>query len=204
MDIDIRVKLSDPERKLVRIVLGLVLVVVVGGIGLASAAPIDTNWIAPNQPVVAASLKSNLDGLQQQLSKLVVSRNGRQYSLGATYCGKTMPTNGQIANGYAGTKFLCESVAACGNSPSAHMCSNEEIVRSASLGVLLESGWYTSGVHSSYPGCGGGTCGSTQTSSDCIGWTSNNGAEYGLTWQFGGRVLTQVPCTSSQPVLCCD
>ena len=204
MDIHIRIDFSDRNRKWIRAILSVLLVLVVGGIGLASAAPIDTNWIAPNQPVVAASLKANLDGLQQQLSKVVVARNGRQYSLGATYCGKTAPTNGLIANGYAGTKSLCEAVAACGSSASAHMCSSEEILRSASMGVVIDSGWYASAVHSSYFGCSGGACGSTQTSSDCIGWTSNNGAEYGLTWQSGGRLLYQVQCGTSQPVLCCD
>lgn len=202
---ELRLDLSDRERRLVRSGLAVLAVLIVGGIGLANAAPIDTAWVAPNQPVVANLLKANLDGLQQQINKPTIVRSGRQYSLGATYCGKTTAsTNGQIPNGYAGTKFQCEAVAACGNSPSAHMCSSEELVRSASLGVIIESGWYSSAVVSMYPGCSGGTCGSTQLASDCMGWTSNNGAEYGLAWQWGGRPLHQAPCTTVLPVLCCD
>lgn len=204
MGIFIKVELSERERRFVRATLVVAAAVVLGGIGLASAAPIDTTWIKSGDPIPAASLKANLDGLQQQVTKPTISRNGKQYSLGATYCGKTATTNGQITNGYAGAKGLCEAVAACGNSPSAHMCTNEEINRSAQMGIAIDTGWYTSAAFTSYPGCSSGTCGSTQSTSDCNGWTSNNGAEYALTWNTGGRVLYYLPCTTSQPVLCCD
>lgn len=202
--IDLRLDLSKTQKGIVRaaVVTGAVLASL--GIGLAVAAPIDTTWIAANQPIPAASLKANLDGLQQQVSKPVLARNGKQYSLNATYCGKTAPTNGQVTNGYAGAKSLCETVAACGNSLSAHMCTNEEIGRSAQIGIPIDTGWYSSAAFSFYPACSSGTCGSGQSTSDCNGWSSNNAAEYALTWQTGGRVLFYVSCNNTQPILCCD
>ena len=84
--------------------------------------------------VSAAELNGNftdLDGRVGSLeSKVVVKRNGKLYSIGATYCGSTAKVlNGQITNGYAGLKSLCENLAACGPSASAHACSGEELSR---------------------------------------------------------------------------
>lgn len=204
MGIFIKVELSERERRFVRATLVVATGLVLGGIGLASAAPIDTTWIKPGDPIPAASLKANLDGLQQQLNKPTISKNGKQYSLGATYCGKTATsTNGQITNGYAGAKVLCEAVAACGNSPSAHMCTTEEVNRSAQMGITVDSGWYSATEHSTWFGCSNFQCASSQNVTDCDGWSVTYGDYYAMAWQAGGYPR-QAACNTSRPVLCCD
>jgi hypothetical protein len=80
----------------------------------------------------------------------ILNKNGKQYSLDATYCGKTAATSSPFTTGnitgYVVAKTLCESVAQCNNAPSAHMCTNEEIVRSRQLGVYVEHGWHSTGT----------------------------------------------------------
>lgn len=201
--VDVRLNLSERQKRIVRaaVVSGAVLASL--GIGLAVAAPIDTTWVVSGQPIPASSLKGNLDGLQQQITKPVLSKNGKQYSLAATYCGKTAPTNGQITNRYAGAKALCEAVPACGNSASAHMCTNEEMIRSTQLGLAIDPGWYSVAEHSTWFGCSNYQCASSQNVTDCDGWSVTYGDYYGMVWQAGGYPR-QVACNNSQPILCCD
>ena len=69
----------------------------------------------------------------------------KQISVNGTYCGITSGQyQGDISttvgattiHGYAAAKLLCEQVAACAK-PYAHMCSAEEMSRSAQLGLFL-------------------------------------------------------------------
>jgi hypothetical protein len=140
---------------------------------------------------------SDLNALVAATNKPVLTKSGHQYSMQATYCGKTAPTNGQITNGYAGAKSLCESLAACGASPSAHMCTAEELVRSAQLSVSIDSGWYSTGVFTG-PGLA-----QNEYLLDCSGWTTNVDTLVGAVWDSAARPAG-TSCKVSQPVLCCD
>jgi hypothetical protein len=137
--------------------------------------------------------------------------SGVQYSVGATkYCGASpWVTTGAIsfngAVGYAGAKAACQACADCGNSPSAHMCTAQEIIQSAQLGLqnTLPQGWYSSGL---------GTFGNSNEEGDCNGWES--GSDFGVVgpdWTSGfvanvGAVPAPglSPCTAIRPILCCD
>jgi hypothetical protein len=46
--------------------------------------------------------------------------------------------------GYSGAKAMCAASTGCGSSSSAHMCTGEEIARSAQLGINPPTGWYSS------------------------------------------------------------
>jgi hypothetical protein len=132
------------------------------------------------------------------LNKLSVVTNGSsKYSVGATaYCG-TGPTNttGAISyngkTGYAGAKAMCEASSACGNSATAHMCTSDELVRSAQLG-MTPVGWYSSGYDV--------TNVAGYHENDCGGWTSNGSYEAAAWGPNPGFDL----CGHSNPVLCCD
>lgn len=72
-----------------------------------------------------------------------VVRNG-------VYCGATSSSFTGSAGGYTAIKSLCQT--AC-NKRTAHLCSGEEVIRSASLGMLPVTGavgWYATG-HMSQP-----------------------------------------------------
>jgi hypothetical protein len=128
----------------------------------------------------------------------ILRSGGKSYSVGTTkYCGVTPLTNGQITGGYAGAKGLCEAVAACGSSPTAHMCTADELVRSAQLGVAIASGWYSSGRMSFDPTFTGGMY-------DCLGWTTTDPKGLGSFWQGNPPVPSDQPCDAPHPVLCCD
>jgi hypothetical protein len=143
---------------------------------------------------------SSLDGRVTTLekfnvgaSRIVETRNGKSWSLGAVYCGVTASTTGQIAGGYAGVKALCET--AC-TSTSAHMCTSEEIIRTAQLGVAAPAGWYSGGQWSLYNGSTG------IVDNDCTSWTSAGSLVNGYWWT--STYATVSGCSISGPALCCD
>jgi hypothetical protein len=141
---------------------------------------------------------ARVTGLQASISNPVVTRKGRQYSLGATFCGVTAtPTSGAIFNGYLGAKTSCEGTSACGNSPSAHMCSAEEVVRSMAVGIAPPTtpAWYSAGFLSG----GGGAL------FDCAGWTTASGASYGWIWpNVSLTALGYDSCGAQHVIACCD
>jgi hypothetical protein len=106
--------------------------------------------------------------------------------------------NGVI--GYRAAKLLCEKADGCA-SPTAHMCSAGEMVRSAQLGMfaagLRTSAWVSTGA--AYP------TGSAFSSADCGGWGTSNGAQTGTAFHAsqGGIVAMQVSCDQSAAIACC-
>ena len=170
------------------VVLGGALVIVA-----ATALPADAN--VPNQfstgDVLSAS-KMNADfaDIDAWRGHPVVTHGGKQWSLGAAYCGSTAATNGQITGGYAGAKSLCETACA---SPSAHMCTAEELVRTVQMGAATGAGWYADGVSDS----------SGAPASDCNGWTSSATEVFGMNWA-ASHPSVQACSYSSYGAQCCD
>ncbi len=146
----------------------------------------------------ANTLNANFVDIDKWRARPVVTRGGKKYSLGATYCGSTTTTtNGQITQGYAGTKVLCEAVAACSNSPSAHMCTSDEMVRSSVLGIVPAANvWFSAGGGMFYNG--------TYDQDDCGGWVSASNTRYGAFWSGQFNHGSATVCTATMPVACCD
>lgn len=169
-------------------------------IGLTAGAYAAIQKFTAGGKLSAAELNGNftdLDGRVGSLeSKVVVKRNGKLYSVGATYCGSTAKVlNGQITNGYAGLKSLCESLAACGPSSSAHACSGEELSRTRQMGIVVTTaGSYVSGAYSLASG---------GVMRDCVAWSSASASEFNLTWDANGP-SGLAACNDGQPILCCD
>jgi len=189
MGIDIKIKIDlTPTQK--RIMRGAVVGgVVIGALGLGLAVATPKQW-KMNDPLAAADINS----------LGIVVKNGHPYSLRATYCGKTASTTGQVTvtNGYAGAKSQCEGVTTCGGgvgSPSAHMCTGDEILRSVQVGLTVDDGWYAAG---NYANNGGNSI------YDCKGWTSNSLSDDGSFWNSSQNRPAYDHCSSSDQILCCD
>lgn len=193
MGIDIRIKLDLTPRQKRLIKAGLVVGAVIGGLGVGLAVAAPHQWKA-SDPLTASDLNS---------IAVATGPDGGRYSGGATkYCGiGATSTNGAPSYGgkagYPATKALCEASTACGNSATAHMCSTEEVIRSASMGINMPSGWYSVGVYvvqSSYP----------DLYRDCTGWTSLQSTALGTVWGNSPDAPTNQSCNVVAPVLCCD
>jgi hypothetical protein len=137
----------------------------------------------------------------------VVKNGGVSYSVGATtYCG-TGPTTitGAIsysgATGYLGGKAMCAASSGCGTSPTAHMCTMEEVIRSASLGLTIADGWINGATGMEAAEVSGS---GSYYDSDCQGWTSSVTQQYGTLWTSTGVNVTNCGGNSGYPVLCCD
>jgi hypothetical protein len=195
---EIKIVIDAPKgwkrRVLLYVVMPLGFVVVAG----VAAHAYDTTWIASGQQVSAAALKNDLDEAQTRIAALEAFRAQATadggYSLGATYCGSTPATNGQITGGYPGARALCQT--ACGGSPKAHMCTNEELVRTLQTSVASSiGGWYSTGTFV-------GAYGTGNPVADCSGWTTNSTGFYGAQWDVGSASVSL--CSLSQAILCCE
>jgi hypothetical protein len=149
----------------------------------------------------AGDLNGNFANLQGQINAgrfvRALPDSGASVSTGATlYCG-TGPTNttGVISyngTGYPAARAMCQQSSGCGSSPTAHMCSAEEMLLSAQLGISMPGGWFSSFTAAAY----------TYEVADCVGWTNNASNYLGLSWN--GTQPYVVACSTSIPVLCCD
>jgi hypothetical protein len=187
-------------------------------LALALLAPIVARALVPNTFTNGTVADANqVNANFAAVSKLIVATGS--YSIGATkYCGQTSTaTTGSFASGslvgYPAAKALCQSAQSCGPSQTAHMCTAEEMVRSAQMGVLPafspfgppSPGWYSTGT---YEQIATGT-GSTALLEDCAGWQIATGstAYYGHVWQLApsgqGNPGVNV-CSNTNPVMCCD
>jgi hypothetical protein len=180
--------------------------IVLAAAGVGSAAV--PHAFKPGDVVSASAMNENFTELDQRIDKknrfVAQIGGGPAYSMGATtFCGNTAPTAGRFMSGatkigYPAAKAQCEAVAGC--SPSAHMCTLEEVVRLAQMGVGPPApGWVGSGVVAP-------TAGPTQETGDCGGWSHDGpvGAigEQGYIWT--GTFTAYNSCSTQQPILCCD
>jgi hypothetical protein len=203
--------------------LGRVLV----GAGLAVCVPsvivAVTNTFQAGTPIKASEVNKNFSDLETSISTLqgkvpaleakattletrlaVLEKRmtgDGAYSLGASYCGMTASTKGDLSgisgtpgNGWGKVRAACK--ATC-NSPTAHMCSTEELTRSAQIGLSNSTaGWYAGDF--SYANSG------TVPVQACEGWTYGAGTQFAATYQQVGGSPAYDYCNTSHPVLCCD
>lgn len=192
-------------------------------VGLTFAAYAAVQTFQPGEPLSATKMNGNFAELEARIKVLeqgkpVVSVGTKRYSIGATYCGYTSPVSARfpgpfttVPGGYAGGKTLCEAVPSCGtpplSGPSAHMCTAEELARSAQLGALegKSFGPYAGGVYRD------GWMTSAGTGDDeCNGWTRDVAdITTGPTWHVGaaGTNLiypSKAQCSNPLPILCCN
>ena len=205
MKIVIDLELSPLQKKVVRAAVVFSAVIGALGVGLAIASPIDSTWIKDGKAVSATSLASNVTELDR---RTLATSDAGAYSVGATkYCGQSASAQSGVFSqgnltGYPAAKAACAAAPGC--SATAHMCSGEELSRSAQLGVqppvntLL---WFSM---MSY----GALNPVSRAESDCSGWTFNADSS-----QYGGAVsvdsqgsfkATVNACSAPLAIACCD
>jgi hypothetical protein len=203
-----------------RLLAGAVLVLIAGASAVVYASVPVT--FANGSVLQAPDLNADFDALDQRLARVesaspsapdageagaparwIVSRGGKSYSLGATYCGVTPMTMGALTDagsvaGYAAAKAMCESESACGSpAPSAHMCTAEDLTRTAQLGGTIPQGWYSSGLYAGLPATSG-------PANDCEGWTTTLPSVAGPSWNSAVGEPTVTGCNLTLAILCCD
>lgn len=206
-----------PSKALTRwaLMLGVPVATLAGATLVARADVAKLVSFSPGQKVNSAQIngnfgevKASVQALEQSTSTLqndvaalkaqkpVAEVNGKKYSLAAVYkAATTISYDGNLkavvsgaSNGYAAAKTLCETQT---GSPSAHMCTNDEIVRSFALGQAVPTGWFSTAAFN------------VQSSDDCESWSSST-ANLGPYLTVSGSKLGVAGCDGKHPVLCCD
>jgi hypothetical protein len=132
--------------------------------------------------------------------RLLIHGAGSTISSGV-WCGATAETTGRVrslsgALGYVAARENC--AAAC-SSPTAHMCSVEEMTRAYQLGIDFGIGWIAVG-NTDY------AIGQT----DCSGWLENIATYGGMLARSAVHSGAESPhsepamCDARHPILCCD
>lgn len=163
----------------------------------------------------SADLNKDFSDLDTRVTAAtVVTVGSKSYSLGAVFKKATQPIHTGNLGGYAGAKSICEAAV---GTPTAHMCTGEELVRSAQLGISVPAGggWYSS-AGDAIDGTSPGQTQPNRHDDDCQGWTDNStvnngttvGTSDGPTWIKNTGVPQGRPfhgdCSTSNAVLCCD
>jgi hypothetical protein len=157
------------------------------------------NVFKDGDPLSAQTMNDNFLSLDQRLAKLETLSNKQTaqggFSLGASYCGSTGNTAGNLGalaasgTGYSKMKAACAMTC---SAPSAHMCTGDELTRSTALGIRAPTGWFTAGT--------GGP-----TNYECLGWSTLSSGYQGPVWEGGANQYPSAnTCNTSYPVLCCD
>jgi hypothetical protein len=142
------------------------------------------------------ALKVAVEALQKKRPVLTTSK-GATYSLDAVFCGASPGLfNGKEVGSYQGAKKKCEET--CGGSPTAHLCTTQEVMRSESVGVPITAtvGWINNGIEIN-PG------NSTIYINDCLRWSSEANTSGGFGWT-ANTGPTSIRCNESAQLICCD
>lgn len=194
---------ADGAKRL--LIVGSVLIVL--GTAAVSLATVPHSF-GQNQVLTHTDLNDNFNSLDSRVTALessgkavTVTVNGtsRSYSRAAVYAGATPPqyygdmrtsTSGSGPTGYVGAKTICENLV---KTKTAHMCTADELIRSAQLGKTIPNGWYATGVQDAQ-----------NVAQDCRGWTSNDSVQgtKGALWT--GVFPSAQSCGVTASVLCCD
>jgi len=109
--------------------------------------------------------------------------------------------SGVVLAGYRAGKKACEVAL---DSPTAHMCTSQEMVLSAQMGVSPDEWmWVSTGNREVYTN----SMGMTANVRDCHSWTMDQHAEgdvalLGRYWKQG--VPSHTYCSNAHPIACCD
>jgi hypothetical protein len=197
--IDVDVEVSERVKRLAR--LAVPAFVLFGGSVAFAGVP---TTFKDGDTLSAQAMNENFASVDARLGVVegrVSTKASGAYKAGATYCGLTATTTGDMSgiggsgSGYAKPRAPCQ--AACGGSTSAHMCSGDELVRSAALGGAIPSGWYATAVGRLWTD-------HTVESQECDGYQSATAAQVGSWWAGTVNRPRNAYCSESHPVLCCD
>jgi hypothetical protein len=198
MRIKIDIDFEVPERMKRALRIAVPLVIVLGGSVAFAGVP---TTFKDGDPVSAQTMNENFASVDKRIGDIesrISTKASTSYRLGASYCGSTPATKGDLSgvggagNGYAKARAACQT--ACGGSTSAHMCLGEELVRAVALGVAVPAGWYESAASTDAAGIEGYSC---------FGWISQEADRIAPFWRADGAP-SRAACNTDKVVLCCD
>ena len=162
-------------------------------LGFGSTVDAAPPGFTAGEPLSASKMNASFAEVDGRIAR-IEARIGtdRQYAQNAIYVKATVPTPGDLTGlgverGYAGARKACQQKT---GSQTAHVCTNEEVVRSLSLGIAVPVGKFANG---------------SDYYSDCQAFSNATG--------IGARVyfttssppyITTSGCSTPEPLLCCD
>jgi hypothetical protein len=191
MRVRVSIDFETPRWLTKSIVVAIPVVVLTGVTILATARPVDFSS-PPRHSATPRELNS--------LNAVTNHAGVQQYAVGATvYCGTTRSTSTGNLGGYAGARGMCRTSGVGTSTSTAHMCTAEEMIRSASL--LLNppepaNGWYAVGAFAVGALPGGAPI------DDCAGWTTSDSGHRGANWRETGP--GSASCATPRSIMCCD
>jgi hypothetical protein len=186
-------------------------VLIVGGVLaiLASAGAVLAvpKTFQDGDTLTAGDLNRNFSDLEARVATIESFKSratqAGKYSVGAAYCGSSASTLGDLSgitapgNSYTKAKAACEAAAGC--SSTAHVCTEEEIYRSASTGNAPPDGWIMANLAvrmaGNFPVHG------------CLSFTTSSNTYSGWVWQSSTATFVGCSCSGCPgpiPLLCCD
>ena len=193
-------RFPSPRLTRIALIIGVPLALAAGPQAVALALTLPKTF-AQSDPVSAAEINANFKTLADGVTALeakktvTVTLNGMQYSVGATaYVGGTQGYMGADIQGYTGAKRKCE--AAFPSRPGVHMCTTEELARTAQVGIVVpNASWYAAATRV-------GRDANSGVTNDCFGWTDSSAGNYSaVAVTVGFSVGT---CNQLLPIACCD
>ena len=176
------------------------------GLGVAVAFVLPSGSFESGQSISSGSVNANFAAIASELNaaqarlnaleggkRVYTAPNGGRYSLDGSYCGKTAALNGAEVGGMTGAKVRCEAVC----SPSAHMCTGEELTRLLATDLAFAQSSIPSIVWFQSLDDDGGTSGT------CNGWTSNSHDVHATVLDNHVR-FSWTYCDRRYPIACCD
>lgn len=192
INVSIQVRLSDRQKRVVR--MGVVCGAVIGALGLGVAVAAPNYTFVEGQKLSSAQMTENFADLQARIAVLEA-----RPTLGVPV-GSTAPTNGNFVTsdglaGYRAARKLCQDAL---QKASAHMCTADEMVRSAQTGSGSGSpnGWIASGTWSLHDTA------QARAIDDCSGWTTSSESKTANVWTL--NTPSQDACQVAHPILCCN
>lgn len=194
--IDIDVPMPSWAKRVSQV---LVVAIVVSGTAIA-VADLQPKFV-PGGKLSAEAMNANFADLDSRLAagRTTVTLNGSRYSVGATaYVGGTQAYMGADVQGYGGAKRKCEG--AFPSRPGAHMCTTEELARTAQVGLVVpNAAWYATATRV-------GRDANSAVTNDCFGWTDSSPGNFGATAsEVSANLSFSVgACNQLLPIACCD
>jgi len=200
--IRIEIRIDRASARKILIVGGFL--VLLGSAGAALGVP---KVFQEGETLTAADLNRNFGDLETRVANVEAFKDratkGGKYSVGGAYCGSTASTSGDLSgisapgSSYTKAKAACETVTGC--SPTAHVCTEEEIYRSASTGNAPPDGWIMANLAvrmaGNFPVHG------------CLSFTTSSNTYSGWVWQSSTATFVGCSCSGCPgpiPLLCCD
>ena len=174
---------------------------VLGATGQVAAAPEPgLRTFEQGKPIVADDFNVNFGLIEARLEALEARADlDSTYSTGAIYRGATASTFTGALGGYEGAKQACETAL---GSPTAHMCTAEELVRTHATGNPVGNGvdamWHATGSRAMWPP------NAPIAVSDCQSFTEPSNQAQGASISVQGALMQVTTCDSSMKIACCD